>query len=72
MTQMQKTVLRVALAALGLLMAPLIASPVVDGWNWSPGAFVFTSIMFFGTGMAPALFSASGLLFRHASLEKSK
>ena len=57
MTQMQKTVLRVALAALGLLMVPLIASRVVEGWNWGPGAFVFTYVLFFGTGMAYALIS---------------
>src|SRR5690242_1908599 len=35
MTQMSKTISRVALAALGLLMVPLVASRVVDGWNWS-------------------------------------
>ena len=57
MTQMQKTVLRVALGALGLLMVPLIASRVVEGWNWGPGAFVFTYVLFFGTGMAYALIS---------------
>lgn len=55
MTQMQKTMLRVALAALGLLMVPLVASRVVEGWNWGPGAFVFTYVLFFGTGMAYAL-----------------
>lgn len=55
MTQMQKTVSRVALVALGLLMVPLIASRVVEGWNWGPGAFVFTYVLFFGTGMAYAL-----------------
>jgi hypothetical protein len=55
MTQMQKTVLRVALVALGLLMVPLVASQLVPGWNWPPGAFVFTYVMFFGTGMAYAL-----------------
>lgn len=55
MTQMQRTVLRVALVALGLLMVPLIASQVVEGWNWPPGAFVFTYLLFFGTGMAYAL-----------------
>lgn len=55
MTQMQKTVLRVALLALGLLMVPLVASRVVEGWNWGPGAFVFTYVLFFGTGMAYAL-----------------
>lgn len=57
MTQMQKTVLRVALVALGLLMVPLVASRVVEGWNWGPGAFVFTYVLFFGTGMAYALIS---------------
>jgi hypothetical protein len=55
MTQLQKTVLRVALFALGLLMVPLVASRVVEGWNWGPGAFVFTYVLFFGTGMAYAL-----------------
>lgn len=55
MTQMHKTVLRVALVALGLLMVPLVASRLVPGWNWGPGAFVFTYVMFFGTGMAYAL-----------------
>jgi hypothetical protein len=55
MTQLKKTMLRVALVALGLLMVPLAASRVVDGWNWPPGAFVFTYVLFFGTGMAYAL-----------------
>ena len=55
MTQMSKTILRVALVALGLLMVPLVASQVVDGWNWPPGTFVFVYVLFFGTGMAYAL-----------------
>lgn len=55
MTQLQQMTLRVALVALGLLMVPLIASRVVEGWNWPPGAFVFTYVLFFGTGMAYAL-----------------
>ena len=55
MTQPGKTVLRVALVALGLLMVPLVASRLVPGWNWPPGAFVFTYVLFFGTGMAYAL-----------------
>ncbi len=54
---MQKTMQRVALAALGLLMVPLVASRVVEGWNWGPGAFVFTYVLFFLTGMAYALIS---------------
>src|SRR5215475_8304089 len=55
MTQMRKTILRVALVALGLLMVPLTASHLVDGWNWSPGSFVFVYVLFFGTGLAYAL-----------------
>ncbi len=55
MTQLRKTMLRVALVALGLLMVPLVASRLVPGWNWGPGAFVFTYVLFFGTGMAYAL-----------------
>lgn len=38
MTQISKTILRVALVALGLLMVPLVASQVVEGWNWNAGA----------------------------------
>jgi hypothetical protein len=52
MTAMQKTVLRVALVALALLMVPLVASRIVEGWNWGPGAFVFTYVLFFGTSLA--------------------
>ncbi|MCU1337325.1 MAG: hypothetical protein JWO19_2906 [Bryobacterales bacterium] len=55
MNQLGRTMLRVALVALGLLMVPLVASQVVDGWNWGPGAFVFAYVMFFGTGLAYAL-----------------
>lgn len=55
MSQLGKTMLRVALVALGLLMVPLMASQVVDGWNWPPGAFLFAYVMFFGTGILYAL-----------------
>ncbi len=47
--------LRVALGALAVLMAPLVASQVVEGWNWPAGSFVFVYVLFFGTGMAYAL-----------------
>jgi hypothetical protein len=47
--------LRVALGALAVLMAPLVASQVVEGWNWPPKAFVFAYLLFFGTGMAYAV-----------------
>ena len=50
-----KTTLRVALGALGLLMVPLVASRVVNGWNWPAGTFVFVYVLFFATGMAYAL-----------------
>jgi hypothetical protein len=55
MNQLGKTMLRVALVALGLLMVPLVASQIVDGWNWGVGGFVFAYVLFFGTGMAYAL-----------------
>ena len=55
MNQLGKTMLRVALVALGLLMVPLVASRVVDGWNWRPRAFVLVYVLFFATGMAYAL-----------------
>ena len=52
MTQLRKSMLRAALVALGLLMAPLVASRVVDGWNWDAKAFVSTYVLFFGTALA--------------------
>jgi hypothetical protein len=55
MTQLSKTMLRVALVALGLLIVPLVASQVVEGWNWPAGTFVFVYVLFFATGMAYAL-----------------
>jgi hypothetical protein len=55
MTQLSQTILRVALVALGLLMVPLVASQIVDGWNWPAGAFVRVYVLFFVTGMVFAL-----------------
>jgi len=55
MNQLGKTMLRVALGALAVLMVPLVASRLVEGWNWPAGAFVRVYILFFGTGMAYAL-----------------
>ena len=51
MDQLAKTMLRVALVSLGLLMVPLVASRFVDDWNWSAGAFVRVYLVFFVTGM---------------------
>jgi hypothetical protein len=53
--QLGKTVLRVALAALALLMVPMVASRLVPGWNWRAGSFVIVYVLFFVTGMAYAL-----------------
>ena len=47
--------LRVALVALGLLMVPLVASRLVEGWNWHAGSFVIVYVLFFGIGMAYAV-----------------
>ena len=44
-----------ALGALAAWMVPLVASQVVEGWNWPAGAFVFVYVLFFGTGMAYAV-----------------
>jgi hypothetical protein len=55
MTQLNKTMLRVALVALCLLMVPVLASQVVEGWNWPLGSFVFVYVLFFGTVLAYAL-----------------
>jgi hypothetical protein len=55
MDQPGKTILRVALGALALLMVPLVASRVIEGWNWSAGSFVFVYVLFFATGMTYAL-----------------
>jgi hypothetical protein len=40
---------------LAALMVPLVASQLVDGWNWPPAAFVRVYILFFLTGMLFAL-----------------
>ncbi|HXC96610.1 MAG TPA: hypothetical protein VNU92_13000 [Edaphobacter sp.] len=51
MNQLGTTMLRVALVSLGLLMVPLVASRVVDGWHWNAGSFVFVYALFFAIGM---------------------
>jgi len=55
MSQLGKTMLRVALGSLALLMVPLVASRLVAGWNWNAGAFLFVYVLFFATGMAYAV-----------------
>jgi hypothetical protein len=55
MSQPGKTILRVALGALAVLMVPLVASQVVEGWNWNAGVFVWVYVLFFVTGMVFAL-----------------
>jgi hypothetical protein len=55
MSQLGKTMLRVALGALAVLMVPLVASQFVEDWHWGVGGFVFVYVLFFGTGMVFAL-----------------
>lgn len=55
MSQLGKTMIRVALGALAVLMVPLVASRLVEGWNWSAGSFVFVYVLFFVVGMTYAL-----------------
>ncbi len=55
MPPLSQTVRRVALASFACWLVPLLASRLVDGWNWPPGAFVITYLLFFSTGMAYAL-----------------
>jgi len=55
MNELAKTMLRVALVALGLLMVPAVASRLVEGWNWPAGAFVLVYVLFFATGLVYAL-----------------
>src|SRR5215472_3266528 len=55
MSQLGKTMLRVALGALAVLMVPLVASQFVEDWNWPVGAFVRVYVLFFATGMVFAL-----------------
>ncbi len=50
-SQMGKTLTRVALSALAALMVPLVASQFVEDWNWPAGAFVRVYVLFFLTGM---------------------
>jgi hypothetical protein len=55
MSQLGKTMLRVALGALAVWMVPLVASQFVEDWHWGVGGFVFVYVLFFATGMAYAL-----------------
>ena len=55
MPQLGKTMLRVALGALALLMVPLVASQMVEDWHWGVRGFVLVYVLFFATGMVYAL-----------------
>ena len=55
MPQLGKTMLRVALGALAVLMVPLVASQFVEDWHWGVGGFVRVYVLFFATGMVIAL-----------------
>lgn len=55
MSQLGKTMLRVALGALAVWMVPLVASQFVDDWHWGVAGFVRVYVLFFMTGMVYAL-----------------
>ena len=55
MDQLGKTMLRVAVGALAVLMVPLVASQFFEDWHWGVGGFVRVYILFFLTGMLMAL-----------------
>src|SRR5258706_8864628 len=55
MSHLGKTMLRVALGALAVLMVPLVASQFVEDWHWGVGGFVRVYVLFFLTGMVFAL-----------------
>ena len=55
MSQLGKTMLRVALGALAVWMVPLVASQFFEDWHWGVGGFVSVYVLFFLTGMVMAL-----------------
>jgi hypothetical protein len=55
MSQLGKTMLRVAMWAMAVWMVPVLAAQFVDGWNWGVGGFVRAYLLFFLTGMVIAL-----------------
>jgi hypothetical protein len=55
MSQLGKTMLRVALGALAVWMVPLVASQFVEDWHWGVGGFARVYVLFFLVGMAIAL-----------------
>jgi hypothetical protein len=59
------TLRRVALASLALLLLPLIASRLIDGWNWPPQAFLLLYVLFFLTGLSYALITRNQNLWSY-------
>jgi hypothetical protein len=55
MPQLGKTMLRVALGALAVLMVPVVAAQFVKDWHWGVGGFVRVYVLFFSTGIVYAV-----------------
>ncbi len=55
MSQLVKTMLRVALGALAVWMVPVVAAQFVEDWHWGVQGFVRVYFLFFATGMVIAL-----------------
>lgn len=54
---MRKSIIRLAIITAAILMIPVVAMQVSEGWNWSGFDFVFAGTLIFGTGLAYLLIS---------------
>lgn len=48
---MQKSIIRVALVTVGILLIPFFGNIYVDGWNWHWYTFVLAGTLLFGAGL---------------------
>lgn len=48
---MQKSIIRIAIGTLCILIIPLLGNRFVEGWNWSFGDFIVMGSLIFGTGL---------------------
>ncbi|MCX6606715.1 MAG: transposase, partial [Acidobacteria bacterium] len=65
MSQLGRTILRVALGALAVWMVPLVASQFVEDWHWRVGGFVRVYVVLFLTGIVMALVASRMGVWSH-------